>query len=67
MARDRQRGTIVPLFRFSEANFVSFALNAMNHQNDDEPNVRPLPKLRSILLTKCFEEGILRRLRSKSL
>ena len=37
MARDRQRRTIIPPFRYSETNFVSFALNDRNHLNDDEP------------------------------
>ena len=38
LARDRQRRTtIVPPSRYSEANFVNFVINDMNHLNDNEP------------------------------
>ena len=37
LARDRQKRTTIPLSRYSEADFVSCALNAMNRLNDDEP------------------------------
>ena len=36
LARDRQRRTSVPPSRYSEEYFVNFALNDMNHLNNDE-------------------------------
>ena len=36
LARDRQKRTIVPHSRYSEADCVNFAPNDINHLNDDE-------------------------------
>ena len=38
MAIDRQKRTIVPPSRYSEADFVKFAINDMNYLNGDEPS-----------------------------